>query len=49
MHDHEAQVQKISKNCMIRETFIKDITRVCNCTPCESFFTESQLVERKMS
>lgn len=47
--DHEAQVQKIFKNCMIRETFIKDITRVCTALPANpslqnlSWWTENVL------
>ncbi len=44
--DHEAQVQKISRSSTTRATFTR-LLRGMYCTPCESFFTESQLVDGK--
>ena len=39
--------RRYSRNCMTREIFTKDTTKGMYCTPCESFFTESQLVDGK--
>ena len=44
--DHEKQVQKIFKSCTIRR-HLQGILRGLYCTPCESFWTESQLVDSK--
>ena len=44
---HEKQVQKIFKKLYDQEIFIRDIMKGCIAHPCESFFTESQLVDGK--
>ena len=43
--DHEAQVQKIFKKLYEQGDIYKDHYEGLYCTPCESFFTESQLVD----
>ena len=45
--DHEAQVQKIFKKLYDQGDIYKGYYEGLYCTPCESFFTESQLVEGK--
>ena len=45
--DHEAQVQKIFKKLYDQGDIYKGYYEGKYCTPCESFFTESQLVEGK--
>ena len=45
--DHEKQVQKIFKNMYDKGDIYKDIMKVCTVHLCESFFTESQLVDGK--
>ena len=45
--DHEAQVQKIFKKLYEQVDIYKDHYEGLYCTPCESFFTESQLVDGK--
>lgn len=45
--DHEAQVQKIFKKLYDQGDVYKGYYEGKYCTPCESFFTESQLVEGK--
>ena len=45
--DHEAQVQKIFKKLYDRGDIYKGHYEGMYCTPCESFFTESQLVDGK--
>lgn len=45
--DHEAQVQKIFKKLYEQGDIYKDHYEGLYCTPCESFFTESQLVDGK--
>ena len=45
--DHEAQVQKIFKNLYDQGDIYKGYYEGLYCTPCESFFTESQLVDGK--
>ena len=42
-----SRYRRFSKNCTNREIFTRDTTRVCTVRPCESFFTESQLVDGK--
>lgn len=44
---HEAQVQKIFKKLYDQGDIYKDEYEGMYCTPCESFFTESQLVDGK--
>ncbi len=43
--DHEAQVQKIFKKLYDQGDIYKGYYEGLYCTPCESFFTESQLVD----
>ena len=43
--DHEAQVQKIFKRLYDQGDIYKGYYEGMYCTPCESFFTESQLVD----
>ena len=45
--DHEAQVQKIFKRLYNQGDIYKGYYEGMYCTPCESFFTESQLVDGK--
>ncbi len=45
--DHEAQVQKIFKKLYDKGDIYKGYYEGMYCTPCESFFTESQLVDGK--
>ena len=45
--DHEAQVQKIFKKLYDQGDIYKGQYEGMYCTPCESFFTESQLVDGK--
>ncbi len=45
--DHEAQVQKIFKRLYEQGDIYKGYYEGLYCTPCESFFTESQLVDGK--
>ena len=45
--DHEAQVQKIFKKLYDQGDVYKGYYEGLYCTPCESFFTESQLVDGK--
>ena len=45
--DHEAQVQKIFKKLYDQGDINKGYYEGMYCTPCESFFTESQLVDGK--
>ncbi len=45
--DHEAQVQKIFKYMYEKGDIYKGYYEGMYCTPCESFFTESQLVDGK--
>ncbi len=45
--DHEKQVQKIFKKLYDQGDIYKDEYEGMYCTPCESFFTESQLVDGK--
>lgn len=45
--DHEAQVQKIFKKLYNQGDIYKGHYEGMYCTPCESFFTESQLVDGK--
>ena len=45
--DHEAQVQKIFKKLSDQGDIYKGYYEGLYCTPCESFFTESQLVDGK--
>ena len=45
--DHEAQVQKIFKKLYDQGDIYKGHYEGLFCTPCESFFTESQLVDGK--
>ena len=45
--DHEKQVQKIFKKMYAKGDIYKGHYEVMYCTPCESFFTESQLVDGK--
>ncbi|PWJ50168.1 methionine--tRNA ligase [Faecalicatena contorta] len=45
--DHETQVQKIFKKLYDQGDIYKGHYEGMYCTPCESFFTESQLVEGK--
>ncbi|MCD8148970.1 MAG: methionine--tRNA ligase [Clostridiales bacterium] len=45
--DHEAQVQKIFKKLYEQGDIYKGYYEGLYCTPCESFFTESQLVDGK--
>ena len=45
--DHEAQVQKIFKYLYDKGDIYKGYYEGMYCTPCESFFTESQLVDGK--
>ena len=45
--DHEAQVQKIFKKLYDKGDIYKGHYEGLYCTPCESFFTESQLVDGK--
>ncbi len=45
--DHEAQVQKIVKKLDDQGDIYKGYYEGLYCTPCESFFTESQLVDGK--
>ena len=47
--DHEAQVQKIFKYLYDKGDIYKGYYEGMYCTPCESFFTESQLVDGKCS
>ncbi|MDR1801597.1 MAG: methionine--tRNA ligase [Lachnospiraceae bacterium] len=45
--DHEAQVQKIFKKLYDQGDIYKGYYEGLYCTPCESFFTESQLIDGK--
>lgn len=45
--DHEAQVQKIFKKLYDKGDIYKGFYEGMYCTPCESFFTQSQLVDGK--
>ena len=45
--DHKAQVQKIFKKMYEKGDIYKGYYEGMYCTPCESFFTESQLVDGK--
>ena len=45
--DHEAQVQKMFKYMYEKGDIYKGYYEGMYCTPCESFFTESQLVDGK--
>ena len=45
--DHESQVQKIFKRLYDQGDIYKGYYEGMYCTPCESFFTESQLVDGK--
>ena len=45
--DHEKQVQKIFKKLYEQGDIYKGYYEGMYCTPCESFFTESQLVDGK--
>ena len=45
--DHEKQVQKIFKKMYAKGDIYKGEYEGMHCTPCESFFTESQLVDGK--
>ena len=45
--DHEAQVQRIFKKLYDQGDIYKGYYEGLYCTPCESFFTESQLVDGK--
>ena len=45
--DHEKQVQKIFKKLYDQGDIYKGYYEGMYCTPCESFFTESQLVDGK--
>ena len=45
--DHEAQIQKIFKYMYDKGDIYKGYYEGMYCTPCESFFTESQLVDGK--
>ena len=45
--DHELQVQKIFKKLYDKGDIYKSEYEGLYCTPCESFFTESQLVDGK--
>ena len=45
--DHEAQVQKIFKKLYDQGDIYKGYYEGLYCTPCEAFFTESQLVDGK--
>jgi methionyl-tRNA synthetase len=45
--DHELQVQKIFKKLYEQGDIYKDAYEGLYCTPCESFWTESQLVDGK--
>ena len=45
--DHEKQVQKIFKKLYDQSDIYKGYYEGMYCTPCESFFTESQLVDGK--
>ena len=45
--DHEAQVQKIFKKLYDQGDIYKGYYEGLYCTPCESFFTETQLVDGK--
>ena len=45
--DHETQVQKIFKKMYAKGDIYKGEYEGMYCTPCESFFTESQLVDGK--
>ena len=45
--DHEAQVQKIFKKLYDQGDIYKGYYEGLYCTPCESFFTEAQLVDGK--
>lgn len=45
--DHEAQVQKIFKKLYDQGDIYKGFYEGMYCTPCESFFTQSQLVDGK--
>ena len=45
--DHERQVQKIFKKLYNQGDIYKDAYEGLYCTPCESFWTESQLVDGK--
>ena len=45
--DHEAQIQKIFKKLYDQGDIYKGYYEGLYCTPCESFFTESQLVDGK--
>ena len=47
--DHEKQVQKIFKKMYAKGDIYKGEYEGMYCTPCESFFTESQLVDGKCS
>ncbi len=44
---HKKQVQKMFKNCMIKEIFIKVNIKVCTARLARAFFTPSQLVDGK--
>ena len=47
--DHEAQVQKIFKYMYDKGDIYKGYYEGMYCTPCESFWTESQLVDGNLS
>lgn len=44
---HEKQIQKIFKKLYEQDDIYKSVYEGLYCTPCESFFTESQLVDGK--
>ena len=46
-HDHEVQIQKIFRKLYEQGDIYKGYYEGLYCTPCESFFTESQLVDGK--
>ena len=48
MPDHEKQVQKIFKRLYDQGDIYKGSYEGMYCTPCESFWTQSQLVGRKV-
>ena len=45
--DHEAQIKKVFKKMYDKGDIYKDCYEGMYCTPCESFWTESQLVDGK--
>ena len=46
--DHEAQVKKIFKKLYDQGDIYKSCYEGLYCTPCESFWTQSQVVDRQM-